>query len=457
MASPKLFTSLQVLSKEEWLSFRKYLLMYTRAESHNFQCFSLLAERQNQLQEEGLEEHLRLQYFPTLSPKRFSNVLSKLFQWFEDWFAIHSFKKEKFAKEVALVRRYNQRGLFTLANKHSARIISEIKKSDRININDQETLTKIYHYQYYSNNPIKRINKDLLNNCITAYLKNITNTSSNYLMDIVHTSTLREQEFDKSQKILRDIIEITPSTEISGIVNSTVSLLKNKDEVSFNALKEALESQILDEESDLYIVLTAYLRRYSVELWLKDNSFSISSISQVHQMYYDAIEKNKHQYLLPITLFNGVSSLGAILSYNETELFIQKWAPKVHTEHKDSALKFCQALNAFRHDQYKEIPSLVSSLEFDNPVSKLTSRVLNIIAMYKLSDEYTLVNLVNNYKIQLKRNSYSAPPFLIKRLSNLVEIILLMNKAKRDKSIVINLEKYQPVFYQHWVVKELNK
>ena len=104
MASPKLFTSLQVLSKEEWLSFRKYLLMYTRAESHNFQCFSLLAERQNQLQEEGLEEHLRLQYFPTLSPKRFSNVLSKLFQWFEDWFAIHSFKKEKFAKEVALVR-----------------------------------------------------------------------------------------------------------------------------------------------------------------------------------------------------------------------------------------------------------------------------------------------------------------------------------------------------------------
>ena len=77
--------------------------------------------------------------------------------------------------------------------------------------------------------------------------------------------------------------------------------------------------------------------------------------------------------------------------------------------------------------------------------------------MYKLSDEYTLVNLVNNYKIQLKRNSYSAPPFLIKRLSNLVEIILLMNKAKRDKSIVINLEKYQPVFYQHWVVKELNK
>ena len=186
MASPKLFTALNILSKDEWSSLRKYILVHTRPESNNVRCFSLLLEHKKLLLDKDFEESLRLKHFSQISSKSFSNILSKLFQLFEDWFAIQSFKDEPYYKELTLIKHYNQRGLFHLADKISDKLENQILKSDQLDLHHHEILSKIYHNQYYSSNPIKRKNKNLLSECIDLYTKGIIDRSSAYLMDIIH-------------------------------------------------------------------------------------------------------------------------------------------------------------------------------------------------------------------------------------------------------------------------------
>jgi len=457
MASPKLFTALHVLSKDEWLSFRKYLLMQTRAESNNFECFSLLAERKDQLLDDGLEENLRSQFFPTMSSKGFSNVLSKLFQWFEDWFAIHSFQEERYGKELHLIKNYNQRGLFTLADKVSSKLESKILNSDHLDLDQNETLAKVYHYQYYSSNPIKRKNRNLFKDCVDTYIKGIRDRSTAYLLDMVHVTNLLEKEFGQSKEILTGFTSLIPSTELAEVLECAIRLAEYKEDQDFIKFKEYLESDILDSHSDLYLILTLYLRRCSLSIWNKDTSFDTNNILDAYQIYFAAIEKNKHQQFLPVNLFNGLSVLASLLTYDETKAFIDKWIPKVHTQYKDSVIRYSTALNEFRHERYDEIPLLVRDLKFENQNYKTFSQVLNIIAMYKLSEDDIVINLISNFKKQLKRNSSELPQHSIKGLHNLMEIILILNKSRYNKKLTIPLEKYQPLYYKFWVLQELEK
>ncbi len=455
MASPKLFTALNILTKDEWSSLRKYVSVHTRPESNNNRCFGLLLENKKLLLDKDFDENLRQKHFSKISTKSFSNILSKLFQLFEDWFAIQSFKDEPYTKELTLIKNYNQRGLFHLANKLSDNVETQILKSAHLDLYHHEILSKVYHYQYYSSNPIKRQNKNLLSECIDLYTKGVLDRCSAYLMDITNFSHIREIDSAESKEILTSLKSLIPSTDISNILDCTIRLLEHKSIQDFEILKSALEDNIFDSHSDLYLILTIYLRRSSVLIWLQDQTFDTNNILIAHQMSFLATEKNKHQRFLPVNLFNGVSTLATMLSYDKTKEFIDKWVPKVHTAHKQSAINYCNALNAFRHERYEDIPHLTTGLRFDNQQYIPLSQLLNIIAMYKLSEENTLINLINNFRKQLRRNSSSIPTFNINRIENLLKIILEMNKAKRDKSIKIPIEKYLPLFYHNWVLKEL--
>ena len=455
MASPKLFTALNILTKEEWSSLRKYILVHTRSESNNNRCFGLLLENKKHLLVQDFEESLRQKHFSQISSKSFSNILSKLFQLFEDWFAIQSFQDDPYAKELTLIKNYNQRGLFHLADKLSDTLEAQILKSEHLDLYHNEILAKIYHNQYYSSNPIKRKNKNLLSECIDLYTKGIIDRSSAYLMDIIHYTNIRDIDLSASIEILESLMELIPSTDISSILKCAIRLLENKSVADFEMLKSALENNTLDSHSDLYLILTIYLRRSSIDIWHRDQLFDTNNILIAHQLSFVATENNKHQRLLPVNLFNGVSSLATMLSYDATKTFIDKWVPKVHTAYRESVIKYCNALNAFRHEKYEEIPQLVSGLRFDNQEYTLICQLLNIIAMYKSFEENLFLNLIKNFRKQLKRNSPGAPATLIVRVENLLKIIIEMNKSRRDKSIKISIEKYQPLFYHLWVVKEL--
>ena len=154
------------------------------------------------------------------------------------------------------------------------------------------------------------------------------------------------------------------------------------DDISaFYNLKEIMESGLIEESSDLYLILTTYLRRSSGTLWDKAILTDPSVIKETYQLSFNGIEKNPNQVFLPVNFFNGVSTLGTLSDYSETKRFINKWVGKVHTRYPSSVLKYASALNAFRNEKYNEVIPLLRGLEFDLTVYRHISSCLAIICL----------------------------------------------------------------------------
>lgn len=458
MTQPKLFTTLNTLTKDEWSSLRKYLLMYTRKDSDNYTCLQQLYARKNTLAEKGSDEKLREQCFPHMSPKVFSNMLSRLFSWSEDWMAIETFKNQPYERELMLVKSYNQRGLFKMANTIAQKLEFRIKKAKYLDINQKQKLAQLYHYQYFSSNPIKRYNgKTLLKDCIEQYIGFITEFSLDYLIELDNFSKIREIKYPDLQKNLEQLVKLSYSTPLAELLKLTLKMVRTDDYKSFMELKDHLESDIINPSSDLFLVLAMNLRKTSTNLWHKSIINNPEVFGDAYQLSFKAIEQNVNQKFIATNLFNGVSTIGTVLNYEQTTEFINKWISRVTTKYPESTLKYCRALNAFRHDRYELIPGLLSGLEFEKHVYKIISNVLVIIAQFKLGEEDLVITQIYNLKKQLKRNRPPISQSITTGLYNLLEIIHLLQKSRYDNSIVIKMEEYPSIFFKTWVLKEIGK
>ena len=99
--------------------------MHTRKGSDNFDFFEYLHKRRERISSITDADGVRENHFPQMTLKGFSNMMSRLFNWLEEWLAIEEFKKQRYQEEVMLVKAYNRRGLYKLANSH-AKILKKI-------------------------------------------------------------------------------------------------------------------------------------------------------------------------------------------------------------------------------------------------------------------------------------------------------------------------------------------
>jgi len=456
MSCPKLFYVLVLMTEEGWISFKKYLLQYTRKESQNYICCQLLYVHRRKLEKDNYHKTFHTNYLPDLSSKVYLNILSRLFNWYEEWLAIDTFKKGKYAKELALIKRYNQIGAYQLADKKALSLEKKIKQSPHLELEQHQVLNQLYHSQYYSNNPIKGAKgNSLFFDCINSFVQSISEYSFGYLFEIDNHKDLRKLDYGPSVKVLETLVSFCEPKELVAVMQKAYLMIKEKDLKSYELFKNELQNCPISKDSDLYLMLCIYLSKSAIKLWHNGQLNDPKAILNAYSMSFNAIEHNKHQKFLPINLFNGVSNMGVLLSYEETDRFINSWVGKVHTRHKDSALKYCHAINAFRHDRFADLPQLLIGLEFDQHVYHIISKVKLIIAHYKLGEEDILYTLVRNLKQQLRRNSPAIQKSVSQKIQNLLAVIVLLQKSKTRNNIKIDLVAFQPIFFRAWVLKEL--
>lgn len=456
MAQPKLIVALNVLTKEEWASFRKFLLMYTSKESDNYVCFQKFFDSKSKLEEEGIDEKIRVKYFSQMSPKVFSNMLSRLFGWFENWLAIETFKNKKYAKELHLIKGYNEKSLFKLADSNANKLIAKIQKSSHIDIVKQQTLSQLYQEQYFSNNPIKRKkNNTVFKDSVNHYIKAINEQSLIYLLELQNVAYFRSFELSKEKEFLENQISISDNTELIDILKLTLKMLNEHDLESFMELRERYETGIINPSSKLNISILTYLHLVSIQLWHNSELEDVKLITDLIQLKLKSIEEDDLLKLHPVNLFNAINQVGAYLSYEETQEVINKWVDKVQTQFPQSTFEYCQAINAFRHDRYEDLPKILRGLEFDDIDYKIISNAQLILAYYKLGEEDIVVTLIDNFRKQLKRNRKSISKVVFKRLTNMINAIVVLRKSKYDKSINFDLADFQPIFFRSWFLKEL--
>lgn len=457
MNGPKLFHVLLSFSDEEWTSYKKFLLQHTRADATNYKLIQVLFSNRKKLGQEDFDKTVKAKHFPDIKPKPFSNILSKLFSWLEDWLAIDTFRNQRYAPELQIIKAYNERGLFKLANRTAEKLEAKIKAESHIDMDMNRALNQLYHNQYYSSNPIKRRKgTTLFKDCVTHFIYTTKEYASGYLMEIENQSLVRGLQHEVLNEALQGFMLTEPASVLSDLFSKAYKMFSNNDLDAYLKVLSMLESEIVSPSSDLFLILSIYLRRVSIELY-QQKEIKVEQVVAAHQLSFLATSENKNQKFLSMNLFNGVGVLGTMMSYEETESFIYKWIDKVYTDNKESTLKWCKVLNAFRHDLYEPIPELMQGLKFDLARTKITSQLILIIAHYKLGEEALALTLIQNFKKQLKRNVSNIAPINFLKIENLIEIIELLIKSRYDKTIVINLDDYKTVFYRSWVKKQLEK
>jgi len=454
MSSPKLFQALNLISDDEWNSYRKYLLMYTRKDSNNYKCCQILYQHRNKLASPDFDDHVNHKYFPSIKSKSFHNILSRLFGWFEDWLAIDSFRNTKHSKELALIKRYNQLGLFSLANTVAEKTEKDLKNTSNLSLDQNKVLAKLYHSQYYSSNPIKnKKGTNLLSDVCRSFIDSTSEQAIFYLIERYNSNALRNRDYNEVDKALEAITLSSSQTSLSHILQLVLNMIRQPNAEIIGQVLEKLESEEIDKYSDLYLILSIYLRRSAAELWTKGGLDDPWLAMRSYHLSFSATENNKHQKFTAINLFNGVSTIGIMLDFEETAQFINKWVDKVHTSYPTSAEKYCHALNAFRHDKYELLPELLTGLEFDYYHHRVISNAMMIIAQYKLGEEDLTMTLIQNLKKQLKRNDSTLQKLMVIKLTNLLDVIRLLSKSKYDHNVVIDLDNFKPLDNLHSVIQ----
>jgi len=95
MIKYKLINILKQLKPLEWNALRKYLLMYTRQESDNYRLYELLRQYITKINcnEDVLRIHSK--YFDQMTSKSFTNMLSRVTVWTEDWIVHEEVKNDR--------------------------------------------------------------------------------------------------------------------------------------------------------------------------------------------------------------------------------------------------------------------------------------------------------------------------------------------------------------------------
>ena len=163
MKNTKLFNLVNSFNVNDWNKCFKFLRA-RKSDSKEIRLFNLLRNNQKKLESDrfsidNLKNSTVLGYN---SKKNVQNIMSRLSLMIEDYMITESFREDEIEREYRLFKCYNDRGLFKLANYKADALINKWKNGSNVDKVYFEYILKILHNQYFSNNPIKRDQNDLI-------------------------------------------------------------------------------------------------------------------------------------------------------------------------------------------------------------------------------------------------------------------------------------------------------
>jgi len=170
MKNTKFVKIISTFSKEEWISYRKYLLMHTVVDSDNYRLFEYFQKRKGRLDLLPETSEINDKYFSDMSQKSMLNVLSRLFIWVEEWMVYSNMINDKRESNLQLIKLYNRRGLFDLADQKTNHLTKSLLKENKVSLEKSRISTQILYNQYYSDNPSK-IKNNILSQLASQLLK----------------------------------------------------------------------------------------------------------------------------------------------------------------------------------------------------------------------------------------------------------------------------------------------
>ena len=465
MKDTKLLKALSTLNKEEWMSFRKHVLMHTGVDSELYSLFVILQSRK--LNYEGLKspDQFRKKYFSSVSQKTFFGMLSKLYKWLEDWFAINEMKISEYDQVLYLVKALLRKGLVKEAKSHSHKLVRKLEESDGLDFKVNKTLAELSHVRYYNVNTDSEEERHQL--LLTASRKNAENykdISQFYIAELSNRGRIFNQtkkysnDFEKTKQMLSLSGELIDSSEISKYGKIINEVIQNGEVAKLEILKNSIVAGEFKSGSELEVLVNDYARIYIRKLFLNKKVDNVDSFYPIFNFRMNKLMAETDKKITSINFHNLVDEIANLISVEKAKDFIETWIDYVETtkpkETKDLAYS---QIYLIKRD-FNKMFEYSQNISFDNYGQRTRAWLHNVICHYKFRHEnyQQAIQSLSAFKNYLKRNKKKySKNFLT---GNLNTVILMEKIAKNDfKEMEIQIEDYKPLFYRLFMTEEVQK
>jgi len=454
LANNKLIQALSSFSKGDWIDFRKFVLTKTGADSEHFALYSQIQKQKKDLpNKEGLE-HLRSKYFFHKTVKGYSNMLSQLFQWCEEWLVINQLYKDRYQADLILLKSLNRRGLFTLANQTANRLEKKILSSEKLDLAKNSALTELYHQQFYSDNPIKyKSGTELLQNLQSTYLRKTKEELLLYACEFENWATLKNLDFERVLSSIDQILAYCPGSNESELLLDLKELIQTSNFEKLKKIKDKLFIPVIDQSSDLHVIVYMYLFTMAIRIL---NQGKLKQTQILFELYDYGFNRGllMNSGKIPELRFETmVNVLANMKSEKETEKMILKWYSQVNSKNPEATKLLALAQNKIYHKSYKDIVSLLHNFEFSH-YGKLKALAMISIAYYEEGESDMLHHHLENFVRTLKRNKLKMNKTLFLSYLNFYKLQKILLKADVHKA-QINLSEYTHLIFRSWLMEKL--
>ena len=451
---PKLIIGLNALSKAEWKLFKKYVLMQTTEHTDTFAVFSLLQKNKTQLAQFETSTWQK-KHHAHLPEKSFLNILSKLYLWLEEWIVYNNIKNDKVKSGIELVKHFNRNGLFKLADSKAKQVQALLDSENQYSPESDYNQYLLNYYQFYSDNPIKATNKNLIYELVQSYLKQSQYGDLLMTAQLDFWTIIRKVDTEKHNRLKK---QLSPS--ITDPVHQNIySLLADQKleslDYCFNILKEGK----IKRTDDLYTILTMTLLNLSLKLW---NSQIITRPELPTEIWVFALEQGvlTNAGRLPFQRFvNIVNALGAFTTFEWTNKFIDTWGPKVDTPDISGVINFAKASNYFNHGYFDESMQYINTINTSLISSRAIIHHLTIRLYYETRDQNydLLIDAMDRFHAYIRRRADDISIINTRRLKNFIRSVQYLLKGNPTED---GLKAFLPSANTLWLkakVKEMGQ
>lgn len=452
MHNSKLFKVLRSLSNQEWISLKKYIDKDSLSPQVK-QLFAYLFQRKAKLDSKVMSiDYVRTKYFENMTKKNFQNMMSKLGTATEDFLILKHLKEDRYEWEVRRFQVYNDRNIYGLADKQAAILIDGWSKSEPLDFNLFTYLTRIYHTQFLSENPIKYKKGNTILKELIITLNNMNLVMSDYY-DFILENALSISLVENKELSIDPILSDSLSSKLLPII-SNLRKLSDQDnslrEVAFDYLFDVLvsDSSISKElKTVIYELCDQYLRH---KISQENNKRELLKLFQLFDfgtqqglvLYNNAMSRYKFQNIIAIACI--------LEKFDWVTNFIKNNINFLPELEKKENMKFAEIQILFCQNEFDEIISIINSSSFNLFGLKLQSRWYLISCYFITFDKIDFINAQINGFIQfLYYNEKRISKKIYEGVLNLAKLYKSAIHFSSEVDLHLEIQKYDNIVFRH--------
>jgi hypothetical protein len=454
MKQTKLFLALRSLSKEEWKSLEKYVIMETSENSDAYNLFEYMKIKLLHSVEPKPKKEVRAEILPHMTDKSFLNMCSRIFLLFEEWLIWYENKKDRNKCDVQLVKIYNRRGIFKLANQKFKRVSNALQNEKTCNLKTSLLLHELYHYYYFSENNAKKGKPNLLLDLIESHELRYKEWSYIYMAQLTLMKSNNMNDYSDHILKFENSLKGLPESKTSIITSKIYDVVKNQDLNSLDFIFKSLNNEKISKASDLEVFGVLYGISSSQRLWNKN----ISKDPKLVIAFYDyGLTSGALLNLGKLTNYRFIHITTVLSKTNNAEKcyeFINKWNGLLEEKDRESITAMCIAKIKLEEKKYNDVIYLLRGQTFQNTNTQIEALTLEIMAMYEEKEWNLLSGRIHNFKRKLRLARGKTSKTIIDGQINFLKVVEKLMSSDYKK-VEIDLSKFKFLNHRYWLENHL--